>query len=166
MSRFFKPLAIVLPAIGAVVGFGAGWPLWNAGAAVPRDSVAAWLWMIGGFVAFVGGVLLLLSGRSRAMAFIFTFAGFLLLFGAALYLPEARRAYDEWRGRQRIEQLKQPAAGHRRSSPLVRFARHRPGKANHTRPPRPVGRSDCTRTPLARHGCALRWAHFKTSCAG
>lgn len=94
MSRFLKFLNLAVPLIGAIAGFAGGLPIWRAGAAVPADSVAAWLWVLGGFAAFTGGVLLL--RHLRWIALIYVFAGFLLLFSAGLYLPEARRAYDEW----------------------------------------------------------------------
>lgn len=94
MSRVLKTLAIVLPPLGAVVGVGAGLPIWRSHASVPPDFVAAWLWVLGGFVAFAGGVIRLQHSRWIALACIF--AGFLLLLSAGMYLPEARSVYDRW----------------------------------------------------------------------
>ena len=99
MSRFLKRFLIIVPLLGAIVGFGAGWSIWRAQAAVSSDSMGAWLWLFGGFVTFAGGVALVRHSRWLGVAYIF--AGFVLLLSAGFYLPEARRVYDEWQSRLR-----------------------------------------------------------------
>jgi hypothetical protein len=125
MTQFANASALIVPVIGVIVGFSAGLPLWNSGAAIPASSPAAWLWLVGGFIGFAGGILIL--GRSRWLALACTFSGSLLLFSAALYLPEARRSYDEWRWRQQLHELNKPAAVQRRLSLSLEFGHHLPG---------------------------------------
>jgi hypothetical protein len=117
--------AFVIPFMGVVVGFTAGLPLWRSGGAVSPSSVAAWLWLIGGFISFVGGVLLF--AQSRWIATLYVFAGFVLLFTAALYLPEARRAYDERQGRHRFHLPNEADAPNAEMAPRFRTEYGRSG---------------------------------------
>ena len=94
MANLRNILLFVVTLLGAVFGFMGGIPIWRSQSALPFNSIGAWLWLMGGFTTFVGGVLLI--RHFRVVALIFIFAGFVLLFTAGTYLPEARRVYDQY----------------------------------------------------------------------
>jgi hypothetical protein len=56
-----------------------------------------WAWVVGGVGSTIGG--LCLVSRSRWLALLCIFGGFVLLLSAFLFLPDARKAYEEQRGR-------------------------------------------------------------------
>jgi len=90
-----KPLHLAIPVfslLGLVSGGIAGAILWRQAQPLPPNSILAWVWFIGGFVSFAGGITLI--SRLRSLALLCIFGGFVVLLCASLYLHEARRIYD------------------------------------------------------------------------
>jgi hypothetical protein len=95
----------ILSLLGLLAGAMAGVFLWREGHALPPGSILAWVWFVGGFLAFVGGILQL--RQSRALGLVCAFLGAMVFLAAALYLNEAARVYDQdhgyWRGHTYIK---------------------------------------------------------------